>query len=115
MGNELEKSVAEILNGTKQNITSKAIKLLAMDLDQKFENVDKKLDTIVLMLKTDKEESKKEIKCINERIDKQEKKLEVVAFFSKHPKLLIILAVGLIFLIGFTIGHSKFLEIFKIV
>ena len=44
MCKELERQMAEMLKGSKPTITTKAINILAMDIDKKFANVDNKLD-----------------------------------------------------------------------
>ena len=46
MYKELERQMVEMLKGSKPTITTKAITILAMDIDKKFENVDNKLDNM---------------------------------------------------------------------
>ena len=46
MCKELERQMAEMLKGSKPTITTKAINILAMDIDQKFANVDNKTASI---------------------------------------------------------------------
>ena len=41
---------------------------------------------------------------LNNRLNELDEKTEVVGFFTKHPKILIIVGIGLIFLIGFAFG-----------
>lgn len=53
------------------------------------------------------------ISSVKDEVTTVKKSVEVVSFFSKYPKLLIILGVGLIFLIGFALGNSQLLNLFK--
>lgn len=54
------------------------------------------------------------ISSVKDEVTTVKKSVEVVSFFSKYPKLLIILGVGLVFLIGFALGNSQLLNLFKI-
>ena len=51
---------------------------------------------------------------VNNRLDNLDEKTEVVGFFSKHPKILIITGIGLVFLIGFAFGYGKIMDLLKL-
>lgn len=121
MCKELEKQMSEMLKGSKPTITTKAITILAMDIDKKFENVDNKLDNILVLLKENKtytdlkikelrdsqnqtfSEHKEEIK---KKIGELDKNVETINFFSKHPNILKFIGVVILFLVGIIIGKS---------
>ena len=62
MCKELEKQMSEMLKGSEPTITTKAITILAMDIDKKFANVDNKLDNILILLKENKTDTDSKIK-----------------------------------------------------
>ena len=126
---EIEKQLNELLAGTKPTQTTKALKIQAMYVDKKFANIEDKLDRILdkideNKLETDKQLSKiraeqsqncmKHKTEVNNRLDDLDEKTEVVGFFTKHPKLLIIAGIGLIFLIGFAFGYGKIMDLLKL-
>lgn len=126
---EIEKQLNELLAGTKPTQTTKALKIQAMYIDKKFANIEEKLDLILdkieeHKLETDKQLSKirleqaqscmKHKKEVNNRLDDLDVKTEVVGFFTKHPKILIIAGIGLIFLIGFAFGYGKIMDLLKL-
>ena len=94
MGNkDLENTTNLALGGAKGQVPT-TIKLLAMEIDRKFESIENRFDE---KEKTDKirhEEVLKaisDLKCSN---DEKFKKLSVVMFFSDNPKWLIASLVG---------------------
>ena len=116
---EIEKQLNELLAGTKPTQTTKALKIQAMYIDKKFSNIEDKLDLILDKIEENKLETDKQLSkiraeqaqsCINHktelnnRLNDLDEKTEVVGFFAKHPKILIIAGIGLIFLIGFAFG-----------
>ena len=126
---EIQKQLNELLAGTKPTQTTKALKIQAMYIDKKFANIEDKLDLILdkideNKLETDKQLSKiraeqsqncmKHKTEVNNRLDDLDEKTEVVGFFTKHPKLLIIAGIGLIFLIGFAFGYGKIMDLLKL-
>ena len=126
---EIEKQLNELLEGTKPTQTTKALKIQAMYVDKKFANIEDKLDLILdkideNKLETDKQLSKIRLEqvqnCINHknelnnRLNDLDEKTEVVGFFTKHPKILIIAGIGLVFLIGFAFGYGKIMDLLKL-
>ena len=126
---EIEKQLNELLAGTKPTQTTKALKIQAMYIDKKFANIEDKLDLILdkideNKLETDKQLSKiraeqaqscmKHKAEVSNRLDDLDEKTEVVGFFSKHPKILIIAGLGLMFLIGFAFGYGKIMDLLKL-
>ena len=126
---EIEKQLNELLAGTKPTQTTKALKIQAMYIDKKFANIEEKLDLILDKIDENKRETDEKLKTIraeqaqscmkhktevSNRLDDLDEKTEVVGFFSKHPKILIIVGIGLIFLIGFAFGHGKIMDLLKL-
>lgn len=128
MCKELEKQMSEMLKGSKPTITTKAITILAMDIDKKFENVDNKLDNILVLLKENKTYTDLKIKElrdsqnqifsdhkeeIKKKIGELDKNVETINFFSKHPNILKFIGVVILFLVGIIIGKSDLWEFIK--
>ena len=126
---EIEKQLNELLAGTKPTQTTKALKIQAMYIDKKFANIEDKLDLILDKIEEHKLETDKQLNkirldqtqnCVNHknelnnRLNELDEKTEVVGFFTKHPKILIIAGIGLIFLIGFAFGHGKIMDLLKL-
>ena len=126
---EIEKQLNELLAGTKPTQTTKALKIQAMYIDKKFANIEDKLDLILDKIDENKRETDEKLKTIrseqsqncmkhkkevNNRLDDLDVKTEVVGFFTKHPKILIIAGIGLIFLIGFAFGYGKIMDLLKL-
>lgn len=154
MGKDIEKQVTELLKGVKSTNETKALMIMAINIDENMEefrnelssinsNLNKKLDVILSTIQHNKLDTdkmfeqrdsqlskaienrladcathKKEINKKFENVDKDvatvNKNTEVVSFLSKYPKISILIALGIIFVIGFAIGNSKIIEIFKI-
>lgn len=126
---EIEKQLNELLAGTKPTQTTKALKIQAMYIDKKFANIEDKLDLILdkieeHKLETDRQLSKNRAEqtqnCVryrtdlNTRLNELDDKTEIVGFFTKHPKILIIAGIGLVFLIGFAFGYGKVMDLLKL-
>ena len=126
---EIEKQLNELLAGTKATQTTKALKIQAMYIDKKFSSIEDKLDLILNKIDENKRETDEKLKTIraeqsqscmkhkaevNNRLDDLDEKTEVVGFFTKHPKILIIVGIGLVFLIGFAFGHGKIMDLLKL-
>ena len=126
---EIEKQLNELLAGTKPTQTTKALKIQAMYIDKKFANIEDKLDLILDKIEENKLETDKQLSKIRDeqaqncvrhktdlsnRLNELDEKTEVVGFFTKHPKILIIAGIGLIFLIGFAFGHGKIMDLLKL-
>lgn len=124
----LEKQMKEMLAGGRPTITTKAITILAMDLDKKFENVDSKLDLILETVQSNKkdtdiklekikqeqEESCKQHKIeVSEKFKKLDANVETINFFQKHPNVLRNIAIFMLFLLGMALGKSDFFEMIK--
>lgn len=126
---EIEKQLNELLAGTKQTQTTRALKVQAMYIDKKFNQLDEKLDLILEKIEGNKKETDEKLKTIrseqaqncfahkkevDNRLDDLDDKTEVVGFFTNHPKILIIAGIGLVFLIGFAFGYGKILDLLKL-
>jgi len=126
---EIEKQLNELLAGTKPTQTTKALKIQAMYIDKKFANIEDKLDLILDKIEENKLETDKQLNKIRDeqaqncvrhktdlsnRLNELDEKTEVVGFFTKHPKILIIAGIGLIFLIGFAFGYGKIMDLLKL-
>ena len=126
---EIEKQLNELLAGTKPTQTTKALKIQAMYIDKKFSNIEDKLDIIIDKIEENKKETDEKLKTIraeqsqncfkhktevNQRLTDLDEKTEVVGFFTRHPKILIIAGIGLIFLIGFAFGYGKIMDLLKL-
>ena len=126
---EIEKQLNELLTGTKPTQTTKALKIEAMYIDKKFANIEDKLDLILDKIEENKLETDRQLSkireeqaqnCVrhktdlNNRLNELDEKTEIVGFFTKHPKLLIILGIGLVFLIGFAFGYGKIMDLLKL-
>lgn len=92
MGNDLE-NITKTSLGEEKGQTPTTIKLLAMELDRKFESLEEKA-------KERHEEVLNAISDLNTKTNQKFDKLKVVMFFSENPKLLIATLIGLV-VIGF--------------
>lgn len=126
---EIEKQLNELLAGTKPTQTTKALKIQAMYIDKKFANIEDKLDLILDKIEEHKLETDRQLSkiraeqtqnCVrhrtdlNTRLNELDDKTEIVGFFTKHPKILIIAGIGLVFLIGFAFGYGKVMDLLKL-
>lgn len=126
---EIEKQLNELLAGTKPTQTTKALKIQAMYIDKKFSNIEDKLDLILDKIEENKLETDRQLSKIRDeqaqncvkhktdlsnRLNELDEKTEVVGFFTKHPKILIIAGIGLVFLIGFAFGYGKIIDLLKL-
>lgn len=101
MGNDLENTTNTALDGAKGKVPT-TIKLLAMEIDRKFESIENRFDEKEKTDKTRHEEVLKaisDLKCSN---DEKFKKLSVVMFFSDKPWLLSACLIGIV-VIGYII------------
>ena len=126
---EIEKQLNELLSGTKPTQTTKALKIQAMYIDKKFSSIEDKLDLILDKIDENKRETDEKLKTIraeqsqscikhkaelDNRLNDLDEKTEIVGFFTKHPKLLTIIGIGLVFLIGFAFGYGKIMDLLKL-
>jgi hypothetical protein len=88
MGEDLEKSIGKVINGTTSK-TGIALKLLAQMVDTKFKEQESESKRM-------HDETISGIKNINSRLDD----LSVISFFSTHKKLFIIIVVAVIVITG---------------
>lgn len=101
MGNDIENTAKTAL-GEERGQVPTTIKLLAMEIDRKFENIENRFDE---KEKTDKIRHDQIIKAISDlkcSNDAKFKKLSVVLFFAENPKILAASIVGF-FVIGYII------------
>jgi hypothetical protein len=92
MGEELQKTIETVLNGTTSK-TGISIKLLAQMVDTKFSNMDA-------------ENKQRHAELLEAILDNKKKTddrfnaLEVVAFFSKYPKAFWLVVSSILMLVG---------------
>ena len=101
MGNELENTTKMALGEEKGQVPT-TIKLLAMEIDRKFESIENRFDE---KEKTDKVRHAEVLKAISDlkcSNDEKFKKLSVVMFFSDNPRILVASLIG-ITVIGYII------------
>jgi ATP-dependent protease HslVU (ClpYQ) peptidase subunit len=103
MGENFEKTMA-ILNGSK-GMAATAIKAMALDLDKKFEELEKKNDERHNALMSAIRENKADT-------DRKFEKLRVVMFFAESPKWLVISIAGIVFVLMMA-GFGDFLKLIK--
>jgi hypothetical protein len=79
----------KILLDKSDDDISKALKSMALSIDQRFDGLELQHDEV-----------KKEIKSINEKIDDFKRELVSVRFFSTHPKMLLTVLIAIFLIIG---------------
>lgn len=114
---EMEKQINELLTGTKPSNTTRAVKILAMDLDKRFLSVDNKLDAILSELKNDRESTNEKLQDITEKVDNHilDNKLSLPMYMSQHPKVFLFVVICFLLIVGYAIAKSDFINIFKLV
>ena len=128
MCHESEQEVKAILEGTKNSSLKSSIIIIAQKQDLNFKNIerqlieiksiiisnntesDKRLNKAIQDRKNDCFEHKKEINAKFKEIDSTTEELN---FFKKHPKLLLIIGIGIVFLVGYGFGE-KAIDILKL-
>lgn len=104
MGNELQRSMETLLEGTNSK-TALAIKILAQSLDTRLTQMDdeqkKRHEEILSAIQKNKSETEQALKGI-----------EVVRFFSSNPKWFGVIVSCVIFLIGAG-AENLYKQIFK--
>jgi len=114
MGDNFEKT-KEILAGAK-GPTATALKAMAMDLDTKFTELDKRNEerhnSILEALRCSKLETEARIKMLEDSTNERFSKLKVVMFFSENWKLLLIVIIAFLIVLGL-ISSEDSLSIFK--
>lgn len=102
MGENFEKT-KEILAGAK-GPTATALKAMAMDLDNKFTELDKRNEerhnSILEALRCSKVETEAKIRSLEESTNERFSKLKVVMFFSENWKLLLIVIIAFMVILG---------------
>lgn len=103
MGENFEKTMA-ILNGSR-GVAATAIKAMALDLDKKFEDLEKKNDerhkALMDAIQTNKCDT-----------DRKFEKLRVVMFFSENPKWLYLSIAGIVVVLLF-VGFGDLVKLIK--
>lgn len=102
MGDNFDKT-KEILAGAK-GPTATALKAMAMDLDNKFSELDKKNDerhkALLEAISSNKRETEEKIKTLEISTNERFSKLKVVMFFSENWKILLIVIVAILIILG---------------
>ena len=135
MCHESEGQMEELLKGEPPTLLSKGLNMLAknqdknfMSIDNRFKNIDDKLEELLDLLKMDKKDTdrkfqnmenhiqeqvkKRSLDCaehkkeISEKFNEIEDNTELLVFFQKHPKLLIFMGISLIFILGYAFGSE---------
>jgi hypothetical protein len=139
MGNEFKDAMTEMLKGSKPTTATQSIMIFAMDVDKKFDNVDKnfvsvneKLDLIIHTIQTNNIDTNEKFKerdlllnkAINDRKDdcaahkiELEKKFKEIdndvmplTFFTKYPSILKIVGWATLIVIIYFSGRTALLE-----
>jgi hypothetical protein len=102
MGDNFEKT-KEILAGAK-GPTATALKALAMDLDTKFSELDKKNDerhkALLEAISINNKQTEDKIKALETSTNERFSKLKVVMFFSENWKILLIVIIAILIILG---------------
>lgn len=99
MGDDLEKTTKELLQGVK-GPQAKAITVMAITLD-------KKLDTILEAIAENQAKTEKRMDAMKKETDDRFSKLKVIMFFSEHKYILIIICILLASYLGLSNTESK--------
>jgi hypothetical protein len=99
MGDDLEKTTKELLQGVK-GPQAKAITVMAM-------TIDKKLDAILDAIAENQAKTDKRIDAMKQENDERFSKLRVIMFFSEHKYILIIICILLASYLGISDFESK--------
>ena len=140
---EATKRVKITLEGVQSDPITKSILILAESMDSSLTKIENRQEKIILLLEKQTEESNKrheesikrheensqklndaiktrKLECAEHKkeIDAKFKDVELVtedlSYFKKHPKLLIVLGIGLSFLFGIAFGYEKIWELLKL-
>jgi len=115
MNGNFEKT-KELLAGAK-GPTATALKAFAMDIDNKFAELEKKNDErhtdIMKALSANKAETDKKITQLETNTNEKFSKLKVVMFFSEHSYLFWIIVIAILIVAGVKSDISSFVKLLK--
>lgn len=134
MSNDSAAQMEELLKGVKPSLLSKGLNMLAtnqdknfMSVDKRFDDLNKKVDRVLHLLEENKKDTDKRIetikqdslirceqrkKEISERFKDVEESTETFAFFTKHPSFIKYIAVAILIVIAYILGHKEILDKF---
>ena len=134
MSNESAAQMEELLKGVKPSLLSKGLNMLAanqdknfMSVDKRFDDLNNKVDRVLNLLEENKKDTDKRIetikqdslirceqhkKEINERFKDVEESTETFTFFTKHPSFIKYIAVAILLIISYILGHKEILDKF---
>ena len=134
MSNESAAQMEELLKGVKPSLLSKGLNMLAADqdknfmsVDKRFDDLNKKVDRVLNLLEENKKDIDKRIetikqdslircgqhkKEINERFKDVEESTETFNFFTKHPSFIKYIAVAILIVIAYILGHKEVINKF---
>ena len=134
MGHESSIQMAELLKGEPSTLQTKGLIMLAQNqdknfnsVDKRFENVESKLDRIIVMIQENKVSTDKRIEILKkeialtltersaaneERFKKVEDATESITFYAKNPKALKVVGVAILIVIAYLVGHSELINKF---
>jgi hypothetical protein len=134
MSNESAAQMEELLKGVKPSLLSKGLNMLAanqdknfMSVDKRFDDLNKKVDRVLNLLEQNKRDTDNRIEEIKqdslkrdinnkENIDARFKKIEesteTIAYFKKHPNFIKYIAVAILLIISYILGHKEILDKF---
>lgn len=134
MSNDSAAQMEELLKGVKPSLLSKGLNMLAtnqdknfMSVDKRFDDLNKKVDKVLNLLEENKKDTEKRIEIVKQdsldslelhkkevdaKFDKIEKSTETFTYFSKHPKLIKYIAVAILIIISYVLGHKEIIENF---
>ena len=121
MKRESTNQMDELLKGEPPTLQTKGLLMLARNqdknfetVDKRFENVEEKLDKIIMLIERNKQstddqiDSHKEI-CFD-KIKELELQNETVDYFSRHPKVLAFIGILLLIIVAFSMGRSDLIS-----
>ena len=134
MSNESAAQMEELLKGVKPSLLSKGLNMLAanqdknfMSVDKRFDDLNKKVDRVLNLLEESKKDTDKRIetikqdslircgqheKEINERFKDVGESTETFTFFTKHPSFIEYIAVAILIVIAYILGHKEVINKF---
>ena len=134
MSNDSAAQMEELLKGVKPSLLSKGLNMLAtnqdknfMSVDKRFDDLNKKVDKVLNLLEENKKDTEKRIEIVKQdsldslelhkkevdaKFDKIEKCTETFTYFSKHPNFIKYIAVAILIIISYVLGHKEIIENF---
>ena len=132
MSNESAAQMEELLKGVKPSLLSKGLNMLAanqdknfMSVDKRFDDLNKKVDRVLNLLEENKKDTDKRIEIVNQdsidrlelykkqvnaTFEEIEESTETFTFFTKHPHFIKYIAVAILIIIAYILGHKEIID-----